>query len=363
MTDEALAYNRGRYNREETREIQRALGVTADGVWGPRTMEAVLSFQRANRLKVDGKIGPLTHGVLMSMSKEPPKEEMRSLTDEEVSILMWPTAKHESGGAKNPYGASNLDAEFEGWFDHPRREPRTNRVLRPQERADYRRSHLKEGHKAFWASKWGDDGALKSGGEAGTHIGRSEGFIQFAQSPGSLGRYLREAMRLDGEQFRSVMGKDADELVRVTNAGAGESRVIPSLSAGLRNNRVMPVGGHDLWRGPWNERFDALAEIELGKQAQRNIARADYLVPALDICREYGWSTQQEIGVVFDMCVQFGPGSETGTKGARPLLKRALRAYGVSSTLLKRLEILNREARERRLKIASELSSRVRYTW
>jgi lysozyme family protein len=39
---------------------QRALGVDADGVLGPRTRRAAKRFQRANGLTVDGIIGPQT---------------------------------------------------------------------------------------------------------------------------------------------------------------------------------------------------------------------------------------------------------------------------------------------------------------
>jgi cell wall-associated NlpC family hydrolase len=43
---------------------QRALGIAADGVFGPQTRRAVLAFQRAHGLEVDGVIGPATRGAL-----------------------------------------------------------------------------------------------------------------------------------------------------------------------------------------------------------------------------------------------------------------------------------------------------------
>lgn len=43
---------------------QAALGVTADGVVGPRTRKAVRAFQRKNGLTVDGVIGPQTLAAL-----------------------------------------------------------------------------------------------------------------------------------------------------------------------------------------------------------------------------------------------------------------------------------------------------------
>ncbi|WP_255212158.1 peptidoglycan-binding domain-containing protein [Terribacillus saccharophilus] len=40
--------------------MQRTLGVTADGIFGPNTRQAVINFQRNNGLGVDGIVGPET---------------------------------------------------------------------------------------------------------------------------------------------------------------------------------------------------------------------------------------------------------------------------------------------------------------
>jgi hypothetical protein len=46
------------------RAIQRQLGITADGVFGPMTERAVKRFQRRHDLVPDGIVGPLTRGAL-----------------------------------------------------------------------------------------------------------------------------------------------------------------------------------------------------------------------------------------------------------------------------------------------------------
>ena len=46
------------------RSIQRALGVSADGIFGPQTERAVRRFQRRRGLLVDGVVGPQTRQAL-----------------------------------------------------------------------------------------------------------------------------------------------------------------------------------------------------------------------------------------------------------------------------------------------------------
>ena len=60
-----VVYKRGSVG-EQVKQIQKALGIKVDGVFGKGTEDAVKKFQKENGLTVDGKVGPKTLEKLMS---------------------------------------------------------------------------------------------------------------------------------------------------------------------------------------------------------------------------------------------------------------------------------------------------------
>ena len=162
--------------------------------------------------------------------------------------------------------------------------------MKPSDRARMNNS------KPHTASKFGNEPC---------HIGLSWGIIQFTQDGGALGSVMKTAFSLDPDEFMLPWDGHGKELLRVlTTEGTSGLGANPNI---LRGPRVKKVGGHDLWERVWVKRFNRAAKMELFRNAQNSVAREEYLKPALEIARDYGFSTQGEIAVLFDMSVQYGP--------------------------------------------------------
>lgn len=89
---------------DAVRSIQRQLGLSADGVFGPMTERAVKRFQRRHDLVPDGIVGPLTRGALGL--KPFSARSLRRTTSPSVRIpaVLRRIAECESGG--NPRAIS-----------------------------------------------------------------------------------------------------------------------------------------------------------------------------------------------------------------------------------------------------------------
>ena len=86
------------------RSIQRELGITADGVFGPMTERAVKRFQRRHDLVPDGIVGPLTRGALGLKPFSARSVRRTSSRSVEVPRILRRIAECESGG--NPRAVS-----------------------------------------------------------------------------------------------------------------------------------------------------------------------------------------------------------------------------------------------------------------
>jgi lysozyme family protein len=81
------------------RELQRALGIPADGIYGRQTRRAVRRFQRAHGLHVDGIAGARTLAALGITA--------RKTSNEDPAVVLERIAQCESGGDPTAVSANH----------------------------------------------------------------------------------------------------------------------------------------------------------------------------------------------------------------------------------------------------------------
>ncbi len=97
------------------KQIQRALGVRADGVMGPQTRRAVRRFQRANGLRVTGRVDAAT---IAALGLEPSGDRtLASAPKGDAATILAKIAQCESGGDPT---AVSADGRYRGKYQFSR---------------------------------------------------------------------------------------------------------------------------------------------------------------------------------------------------------------------------------------------------
>ena len=95
-------YKRGSIG-EQVKQIQKALGLKADGIFGKGTEDAVKKFQKDNGLFVDGKVGPKTLDKLMEKLDTDLSPIIKPSTFLEITNYYLPRNEYLNGKYKNEY--------------------------------------------------------------------------------------------------------------------------------------------------------------------------------------------------------------------------------------------------------------------
>jgi hypothetical protein len=139
QTDKAVTYNKKQgYCEHEIKLVQKTVGATEDGKWGPQTVNRVAVWQKAEDLTADGMVGPATYEAI------------------KASWELCPTEPPEGPSVEVGCGLAAYDQEWPG------RKPE-EALQRAWDQA------LAEGCKEirFWSSEWLIDESLPNGGNKG----------------------------------------------------------------------------------------------------------------------------------------------------------------------------------------------------
>ena len=94
-----------------TKAIQKALGIKADGVMGPKTRRALKRFQSKHGLKADGVAGPETLEALGLVSA--PSDRSLDAAPQDAATVLAKIAQCESGG---DITAVSADGRYHGKY-------------------------------------------------------------------------------------------------------------------------------------------------------------------------------------------------------------------------------------------------------
>jgi peptidoglycan hydrolase-like protein with peptidoglycan-binding domain len=115
--DAATPLAPGIQSPDTVRALQQKLGVTADGVYGPRTRAAVKRFQRANGLTPDGVAGPQTLAALGLAARAAQQQQASASASGTSDATLARIAQCESGGDPT---AVSADGTYRGKYQFDR---------------------------------------------------------------------------------------------------------------------------------------------------------------------------------------------------------------------------------------------------
>jgi hypothetical protein len=93
----------GSSRRRAVRILQRRIGVAVDGVFGPQTQAAVRSFQRSRGLTADGIVGPATWAALGVRGSRPVLKRVRRGRGGGIPAAVWHAVSAANRIAGRPY--------------------------------------------------------------------------------------------------------------------------------------------------------------------------------------------------------------------------------------------------------------------
>ena len=109
-------------NGPDVADLQEALGIAADGAFGPKTEAAVKEFQAQNGLTADGIVGPKTWAALGLASTDASERIYHTADGLAIERRMLPAGEYFEGPTKKEYlflhhtaGGNNPFRTVDGW--------------------------------------------------------------------------------------------------------------------------------------------------------------------------------------------------------------------------------------------------------